>query len=246
VIVDEVAEAVCNSFEVLAGRLPGGWSRRGDDSVIFVTGLPVPTLNGAITYSPDLLPAALAEALDEVGAQGLPYSLQFPAGNSALVSLAGELGLRREADIPLMWLEGAPSDSGPSGTTVRRLAAAEAMLHAEVAARGFEAPIEVFAAILSATVSTPEVAMYAAEVDGQAVATGLGIRRGDSVGVCNVATPPEFRRRGYGAAVTAAIVNEAIDDGARWAWLQSSSDGYNLYQRLGFTTVATWECWITG
>jgi N-acetylglutamate synthase len=76
------------------------------------------------------------------------------------------------------------------------------------------------------------------------VTTGLGLTIGDHVGVFSIATPPEQRRRGYGAAITARIVADGYTAGARWAWLQSSKDGYGLYEQLGFITIATWECWI--
>lgn len=241
---DDCTEAVYRSFESFASKMPGGWSRRAEDSVVFVTGLPIPTLNGVITGSTDLSPATVNGLLDEVAASGLPYCLEFPAGAVGLTALAGERGLHRDDDIPLMRLDTDPIHARPSSVAVRRLAATEAMLHADIAARGFEAPVEVLAPLVTATASSPEVAIYIAEFEGEAVSTGLGVRDGESVGVCNIATPPEFRSRGYGAAVTAAIVNDAIAGGAKWAWLQSSAVGYNVYQRLGFRTVSTWECWI--
>jgi predicted GNAT family acetyltransferase len=90
------------------------------------------------------------------------------------------------------------------------------------------------------------VALYLGEVGGRPVTTGLGVRAGDHVGVFNVATPPEQRGRGFGSAITAGIVAAAVADGARWAWLQSSTAGHGIYRRLGFVDVAVWECWVGG
>jgi ribosomal protein S18 acetylase RimI-like enzyme len=86
---------------------------------------------------------------------------------------------------------------------------------------------------------------YVGEVDGRAVATGLGFTVDDHVGIFNVATSPEVRRRGYGAALTARATEDGLAAGAGWAWLQSSPSGYRVYERLGFRPVERWDvCWL--
>ncbi|HEX7269576.1 MAG TPA: GNAT family N-acetyltransferase [Streptosporangiaceae bacterium] len=90
----------------------------------------------------------------------------------------------------------------------------------------------------------PGVRCYMGEIGGQAVTTGLGVTLGEFTGVFSVATLPAYRRRGYGAAVTARVVADGLAAGAKWAWLQSSPPGYATYARLGFGTVETWKCWI--
>ena len=160
---------------------------------------------------------------------------------ASLRALAVERGMTHEEHVPLMRLDGQPQESNSSALRVRRLAPEDAKVHADIAARGFGAPVEVFAALVAQPlVSAAGLAYYVGEVDGDPVTTGLGLTIGDHVGVFSIATPPEQRRRGYGAAITARIVRDGYTAGARWAWLQSSKDGYRVYQRLGFTTVATW------
>jgi len=133
----------------------------------------------------------------------------------------------------------------PDGLVVGRLAPEEARVHGLVAARGFGAPEAAFAPpTSSALASRDELGYYVGELEGEPVVTGLGLRLDDYLGVFDVARPPEARRRGYGAALTARIIEDGFDDGARWAWLQSSPDGHRVYQRLGFRKVAFWQCWI--
>lgn len=236
------ADALVAARAWLADRVPGGWSRRVDGAVAAVTGIDVHTLNGVWLPTTDL--TAVPSLLGEVAATGLPHNVQFPTGADA--SRSALTGLVRDDDVPLMVLEAAPRAASPGALVIRRLAPAEAPRHAEVAARGFGAPVEIFAALTSPPVSDESaLAFYVGEIDGVPVVTGLGVRLGDSVGIFNVATPPEHRRRGYGAALTARIVADARADGAGWAWLQSSDDGLGVYERLGFETVATWECWIS-
>jgi predicted GNAT family acetyltransferase len=72
------------------------------------------------------------------------------------------------------------------------------------------------------------------------VSTAVGYSIDGTVGIFNVATPPEFRRRGYGAAITAHAARDGLNHGADLAWLQSSSMGESVYLRLGFREVETY------
>jgi predicted GNAT family acetyltransferase len=85
-----------------------------------------------------------------------------------------------------------------------------------------------------------DATVYTLVADGNAVSTALGIRCGDAVGIFNVATPERERGRGYGAAVTSRAVADAFDDGATFAFLQSSTLGEPVYRRLGFEHVSTY------
>jgi predicted GNAT family acetyltransferase len=60
------------------------------------------------------------------------------------------------------------------------------------------------------------------------------------VGVFNVATPPEHRRKGYGARITAKAVASGFRHGAESAFLQASEMGFGVYEALGFRTVTTY------
>jgi ribosomal protein S18 acetylase RimI-like enzyme len=150
--------------------------------------------------------------------------------------------------MPLMALE----DPGQlntaqavSGVVIRELSPDAAQLHARVAAAGFEIPPQVLLQLMTPEVlATPGVRCYLGEAGGQPVTTGLGVKLGSSVAIFNIATPPEHRRRGYGAAGTARAVADGLAAGARWSALQSSPDGYKVYERLGFRMLEAWSCWV--
>jgi GNAT superfamily N-acetyltransferase len=129
---------------------------------------------------------------------------------------------------------------------IRELVPAEAHLHAQAAAAGFEMPVEPLLSLMTpAYLELPGVRCYLGEVDGQPVTTGLGVTLGFYVGISDIATLPAHRRRGYGAAVTARAVADGLAAGATWAWLQSSELGYPVYERLGFRTAEVWSCWLS-
>ena len=78
------------------------------------------------------------------------------------------------------------------------------------------------------------------EVDGQAVACGLVKLEADYAGVFAVSTGEEFRGRGFGRAIVAALLGEAKRRGARIAYLQvtrANAAANALYQRFGFVPV---------
>jgi GNAT superfamily N-acetyltransferase len=76
---------------------------------------------------------------------------------------------------------------------------------------------------------------------GTMVSGAMGYVAGGVVGIYSVATPPEHRRRGYGAAVTAATLNVAPE---LPAVLQPSAMGEAIYRRLGFVPLAPIVNWI--
>jgi ribosomal protein S18 acetylase RimI-like enzyme len=53
-------------------------------------------------------------------------------------------------------------------------------------------------------------------------------------GIYDVSTAPAARRQGLGRAITMAPLLEARSRGYRYAVLQSSEEGLNMYQRIGF------------
>jgi RimJ/RimL family protein N-acetyltransferase len=64
-----------------------------------------------------------------------------------------------------------------------------------------------------------------------------------------VYTPPELRKRGYAAAVTATVTQAALDDGADGVVLftdLANPTSNTLYQRLGFRPLADWAVHVFG
>ena len=97
-----------------------------------------------------------------------------------------------------------------------------------------ESTLERFGAL--ASVVGPERRAFLAYRGGRAVA-GAMLFMAHGVGAVNwVGTLPEEFGRGYGAAVTWAVVREGSARGARFLNLQASPMGASLYRRLGFST----------
>jgi GNAT superfamily N-acetyltransferase len=79
---------------------------------------------------------------------------------------------------------------------------------------------------------------FAGRVDGEVVGTSALLDRAGVGGIYLVSTAEAHRRRGIGAALTAAAVAEAGRRHLPMVTLQASRLGEPVYRRMGFTTVA--------
>ena len=245
---DTAALALTRTWEHLLTGMQRGWGKREGGALAGVSGVPLATLNGVWVSSTDADAETVAGLLERVASTGLPHCLQVrPHDAERLGALAVARGMTAEGDVPLMVLDGPPDVGGESGLAIRELAPAEAQLHARVAAVGFEVPEQLFIELMTpAVLSLPGVRCYVGEIGAEVVTTGLGVTLDSGVGIFNIATLPEHRRSGHGAAVTARAVNDGLAAGATWSWLQSSRAGYGVYERLGFVSAEEWSCWISG
>ena len=78
------------------------------------------------------------------------------------------------------------------------------------------------------------------ELDAQPAAVGLGVLERGHVGVFNMATHPEFRRRGAATAVLRALAQWGRAQGAWAMYLQVADENAGarlVYERLGFRTL---------
>jgi len=81
---------------------------------------------------------------------------------------------------------------------------------------------------------------YVAEDAGGVLAAGSHQPAGGATEIVGIGTLPDARRRGLGAAVTAALVADARRGGAETVFLSAGSDANaRLYGRVGFSRVGT-------
>lgn len=88
-----------------------------------------------------------------------------------------------------------------------------------------------------------ETIVASVEVDGRMVASGLGIRDRDYVGIYAIYVSPSCRRRHYARAICSTILREARLRGAKRAYLQvvkGNISAKSLYLSLGFQDFYTY------
>ncbi|MFB3826375.1 MAG: GNAT family N-acetyltransferase [Bryobacteraceae bacterium] len=98
----------------------------------------------------------------------------------------------------------------------------------------FNVPIVWFREVFSEPAVWERFIGYVGYVDGEAVSTAATVTGSGVVGVYNVATAPGYQRRGFGEAV---MRESLVRAGAGRSILQSTPQGYRLYERMGYRTV---------
>lgn len=221
--------------------LHSGTIEEDDDIVIVATGSPLATFNPAfVRRVPPDAESLVRRAIDREHPVVITVN---PAvdGVDRLIAAALATGLVTNGRLPGMALtdldarttvpDGLEVQRGPDGHTTW----AE---YFSVLCAAFDVPAEAVAPILDPAIyRSDNVATFVGLVDGRIVTTSMGFLTGDVVGVYNVATLPEWRRKGFGEVMTSAAVEWGRELGARVAVLQSSEMGYPVYERMGFREV---------
>lgn len=85
----------------------------------------------------------------------------------------------------------------------------------------------------------PAMHFYLGKLQGMVVTTGMLFVGSQTVGIYDVATHAQYRRRGIGSAMFGRLLQDACSFGHRRCVLQASSDGLGIYLRAGFRPVGT-------
>ncbi len=85
----------------------------------------------------------------------------------------------------------------------------------------------------------PALRAYIGRFHGEVVATGTLFVGQGTVGIYDIVTRADCRRRGIGSAMFARLLGDAKGCGKRHAVLQASPDGLGIYARAGFESVGT-------
>jgi ribosomal protein S18 acetylase RimI-like enzyme len=255
---DRFAAAMTESRRLISTSIPGSRLLRKDGAAAIITGIPFAGRNGVWLERPNPPVSSVASLLDEISAAGVPFFFQIrPGSHAALADIASSRGMRLDRELTLMAVDGvagAQAVSQVPGLSIRQIGPDEAQVNTRLMSVAFAAPEE------SVPYNVPEelalrtaemlrvdgVRCYVGEMDGRPVATAVGVTGGEFTEIGNVATDPAFRHRGFGSALAARAVTDGVRAGAAWCWLQASTDGYSIYQRLGFQTIETCSRWESG
>jgi GNAT superfamily N-acetyltransferase len=102
----------------------------------------------------------------------------------------------------------------------------------------FNVPLAWFTEVFCGDAVFKDFAGYVGYADGEPVSTAATVIGSGVVGVYNVATLPARQRRGYGEAVMRHALGKARQEhGIARTILQSTPQGYPLYERMGYRTV---------
>lgn len=81
--------------------------------------------------------------------------------------------------------------------------------------------------------------------DGVPVATATLFARDGVACIADISVVPAYRRRGFGAAITAHAIAAGRNRGCELAYLEASELGAPIYRRLGFREATVCHSWLS-
>jgi ribosomal protein S18 acetylase RimI-like enzyme len=78
---------------------------------------------------------------------------------------------------------------------------------------------------------------YIGYLDDTPVTTGTLLDAGGCASIYDVSTPPAFRHRGFGRALTHALMQEIRDRDYADTWIWSSNMAKSIYRKLGYVNA---------
>lgn len=212
---------------------------------LVATGIPIAFFNGAYVRDPSGDPEAMiADAVEFFAAKGVDWLLWVREGVSPAVLEAGRAaGLRDVGGPPAMGIAPIPPTPVPPPELSIEIATTTEQLddHATLLRDGFEVPQTVVDRLIQPDLlDDPRLAVFVGRVAGEPVSCSLLATSEDTAGVYNVATPAPHRGKGYGAALTWAVIAEGARRGCTHAVLQASQLGYPVYRRMGFVDLGNY------
>jgi GNAT superfamily N-acetyltransferase len=217
---------------------------------LFASGTQFPFYNGAIatarTTDPD---AVVREVLTFFASKGVPYLMSVRDGTDEALLAAGRAAGFEDAGGSLLQMLN-PITAAPAPPPVLDLVLAiedtDLQAHRDLVAACFDMPVDVARRLYGdGCLDDPDIAIVIGRLDSVPVATAMLVRSDRTAGVYNVVTLPAHRRKGYGAAVTWAVLAEGARRGCTHAVLQPSQSGYSVYRRMGFVD-AGWYVELVG
>jgi GNAT superfamily N-acetyltransferase len=169
------------------------------------------------------------------------------AADRDLIDVAMATGLKEVYAMPEMVLDRRAEEHPlPAGVQLRRVvSASDADDYWRVATGAYASigfPPEIFAFYEGHDGLTADnAATFIADLDGRPAGIAMTIVSHGVAGIYWVGTSDDARGRGLGWTVTAAAVNAGFDLGAETASLQASPMGENLYLRMGFETIFSYQ-----
>ena len=247
-LVERGLASLMEAFRRVARLSERGAIEEHDNVISIATGMPVPAFNPTFVVRPPRDPArALQRVRDFYTRYGLAGEVNASGDTAhAVAEAAPAAGLVAGHRVPCLLLAPllATLPTVP-GLQVQRVDDAAALLRFnDVCAEVFGLERQVIAVFDDPRVlEMPGSALHLGLVDGTPIATAWSYCVDDVVLLFNIATLDSHRRRGIGEAMTWRALHDGFSQGCDLAFLQSTSVGRPLYERMGFGHAVDLQTW---
>lgn len=250
-VLQSCHENIVEAFRTVSRSLPGARAEEEDGVIRIATPTRGAVFNTVYVTRPPTSPTKLVE--DSAAFMSKAGSTRWriealPGTESGLGEAAAAAGLQPRPTMPGMLLLPTPARRPPPPEGLRIRAAVTKRLWqtmVRTASLGFGGPPPEDTEKLYPFELSRIIRGYVGFVGRKAVTTSFVLSYHGVGGVYFVATVPEERGKGYGAAITWAAVMGARRDGCRASFLQASEMGAPVYAHMGYRTVCSYAGWET-
>jgi GNAT superfamily N-acetyltransferase len=244
-----------NTFESLAGLLPGGAVEYVEGFTITKTGIQSPDFNVVFALDRPESLGSVRERIESLFIRGkIPWQLITTAESSEYVRpLIDNMNLVLSEVALGMVLRPLPDlcPPPPKEFEIHQVEEPEQMdMFIRTADAGFGDTVTGLDVLENRLMSANFAfrfrgALYLGCIGGKPVATSLCSRTGEVAGIYIVSTLPEFRGRGFGEAMVWRAVMDSHEEGCTMSCLQASKMGRPVYERMGYRTIIDYHIWRT-
>jgi ribosomal protein S18 acetylase RimI-like enzyme len=249
--------SACNSnwtitLSRLARAIQGGTVEEMNGVTIVKTGIRSPEFN--LVFAVNKV-GEIAEILQTVRTifadQDLPWQLiTSPKNEDRMAPMIEEMRLTLHEIDPGMVLDPLPATPppAPGELEIREVQSQEDLIAFFEVSRlsfGDEANLPELETARFSSSSTASLsgALYLGLVDGKPAATSLRSTTGSTAGIYFVGTIAEFRRRGFGEAMTWRAAIDGRKEGCTMSCLEASEMGRSVYEKMGYKKVIEYKVW---
>lgn len=249
-------DASLAAYWCVYGHSKGARTERLPGAVLSFTGIPMPLFNTVILTAADpaIVDSALARAAEFIATEGQPvlWRVSPNAASPDVLATLEQAGLRLEFREPALIaaLASMPSPEPVEGLTIETATTPAGRAEwAALACDGFGLADDVRAAMSVAESTIPDGEYetqfrYTGYLGGKPVAVSSLVMAGGLAGIYAVATLPEARKRGIGAAMTLHATSEGKAKGADITVLQATDMGRPIYERIGFRVAFPYLAYV--
>jgi GNAT superfamily N-acetyltransferase len=247
----ELAQAAyADMFVAIAASAPAARIERRDGLLMVGPGALLPRYNAAFTYETPADPAAtVAAGAAFFAARKSRWMLKAsgPAA-AALDGAARAAGMVHEQE-PGMLLTSLGDVAEPASLTIAPVEdVASLWTFDRTMQAGFTSDLPIAAPVVmnsGALLLAVGLRFFLGSCDGVPVATATLFVRNGVACIADISVVPAYRRRGFGAAITAHALTEGRKHGCVVAYLEASEMGAPVYRRLGFRDSVVCHGWLS-
>jgi N-acetylglutamate synthase len=249
-LIQHGLENMLEAFRTVARSFPDGRIEEEPGVVRIASGIKMAEFNPVFVTRPTADAAAVLERTRSFMARaGVPeWRLVATAeAKSCIDSPAQAAGLKPGWTLPAMLLTPMPARPPPLPEGFRIRAVRTVHQWREMVQLGFRAFGEAPPATIEELLPTDMARVfqgYVGFVGKTPVATSLSLPYHGVGGIYFVTTMPEFRGRGYGAAMTWQAAFGGRRAGCRASFLQATEMGYPVYAGMGYRKVTAYPQWL--